>query len=65
MNTRSKEYFKRKRAYNGVIHFTDLKSLLKAEFYSSNNILVKRDILKMYHSLSHPGTDFSLAGKDE
>jgi uncharacterized protein with von Willebrand factor type A (vWA) domain len=63
MNTRTKEYFKRRKAYDGVIHFTDIKSLLKAEFYSTANPVVKRDILKAYHALTHPGEPFSLTKK--
>lgn len=37
-----------------VIRFTDLKSLLKAEFFSTTNPIVKRDILRTFHSLNQP-----------
>ena len=63
MRTRSKEYFKRRKAYDGVIHFKDLKGLLKAEFYSSHNLVVKRDILKMYQALAHPDEAISPADR--
>lgn len=51
MNTRSKEYFRRKKAFNEVLHPKSLRQLLKAEFNSTNNIMVKRHILQTFHSL--------------
>ena len=51
MKARTKLYIDRKKALNNMGNFTDIKSLLKAEFFATNNILVKRDILKTYQSL--------------
>ncbi len=52
MNSRSSAYFKRKKIFNKeVLHPTDLKSLLKGEFFSTKNLMVKKHILKTYESV--------------
>ena len=52
MNSRSAKYFKRKKVFEKeVLHPTDLKSLLKGEFFSTNNLMVKRHILKTYEEV--------------
>jgi hypothetical protein len=52
MNNRSAAYFKRKKIFNKeVLHPTDLKSLLKGEFFSTKNLMVKRHIIKTYEEL--------------
>lgn len=37
-----------------MLQAPDIKSMLKAEFYASKNILVKKHVLKMYEQLNHP-----------
>jgi hypothetical protein len=52
MNNRTTTYFNRKKAYKSMLNPTDLKSLLKAEFFSTSNPIVKRDVLKVYEELN-------------
>lgn len=54
MKQRAAAYFKRKKAFIGVLRPSSLKEMLKAGFYSTKNILVKRDILKVYEEITHP-----------
>lgn len=56
MQYRTVLYLKRKKAFKAVLHPADLKSLLKAEFFSTNNFMVKRHILKVYETLKQPAT---------
>jgi len=51
MNKRTREYIKRKKAFQEVLHPTSLRQLLKAEFNSTNNLMVKRHILQTFHNL--------------
>jgi hypothetical protein len=51
MKQRTRDYMNRKKAHNSMCHPTDLKSLLVAEYESSRNILVKKDVLKMIEKL--------------
>lgn len=62
MKQRSASYFQRKKAFIGVLRPSSIKDMLKAGFYSSKNILVKRDILKVYEEITHPKKE--LAEKD-
>ncbi len=59
MNNRAVTYFKRKKAFNEMLNPVSLKGLLKAAFYSSGNLLVKRDILKVYTQLEKPNNRMS------
>jgi hypothetical protein len=47
MTPRTKDYIIRKKAQSAMRHPGDLKSFLIAEYDSSRNIVVKKDIRKM------------------
>lgn len=51
MNQRSKDYMIRSKAKIALRHPADLKSFLIAEYNSSTNIIVKKDILKMIENM--------------
>lgn len=51
MNQRSKDYMIRGKAKAALLHPADLKSFLIAEYDSSTNIIVKKDILKMIEKM--------------
>jgi hypothetical protein len=51
MKHRTADYLKRKKAFAGLPSATTLKGLLKACFYSSKNLLVKRDVVKTYEQV--------------
>ena len=51
MKQRTKDYMFRKRAQRTLQHPDDLRTLLIAEYNSSRNFLVKKDISKMIDEL--------------
>jgi hypothetical protein len=51
MKSRNLDYFARQKAKRSLMHPGDLKSFLIAEFDSSRNIVVKKDILKTLEKL--------------
>ncbi len=51
MKSRNLDYFARQKAKRSLRHPGDLKSFLIAEFDSSRNIVVKKDILKTLEKL--------------
>lgn len=51
MKQRTKDYLNRKKARAVMLHPTDLKSFLVAEYESSRNLVVKKDVLKMINEL--------------
>lgn len=51
MKHRTADYLKRKKAFMSLPMATDLKGLLKACFYSSKNLIVKRDVVKTYEQV--------------
>jgi hypothetical protein len=51
MKSRSRFYIGRKKAQKEMCHPHDLKSLLIAEYNSSQNLVVKKDIRKMLDQL--------------
>lgn len=55
MTRRNKNYFSRKRAFQSMSRFTDLKSFLIAGFKTSRSLVVKKDILSMLRELERPG----------
>ncbi|HRO43731.1 MAG TPA: hypothetical protein PL009_12915 [Flavipsychrobacter sp.] len=65
MKQRTRDYLDRKKARNLMCHPTDLKSLLIAEFESSRNIVVKKDVLKMLEQLEANSNNFSEATPNE
>jgi len=52
MNYRTVNYFNRKKALSNLPKATDLRTILKTGFFASGNLMVKRDILKIYTELS-------------
>jgi hypothetical protein len=56
MKRRTQDYMDQKKAFRKMLHpeNLDLKSFLIAEFDSSHNIVVKKDILKIIDQLDHP-----------
>lgn len=56
MNTRTKEYLARKKAFEALPKQPTLKNLLKTSFYATRNLFVKKDILKTYGELKQPAT---------
>jgi len=65
MKQRTIDYLIRRKARKEMCHPTDLKSLLVAEFESSRNILVKKDVLKMIAQLEAQGVDLSKQPAEE
>jgi hypothetical protein len=57
MKTRSKDYLNRKKAQGAMRHPDDLKSFLIAEYDSSRNIVVKKDIMKMISQMETEAID--------
>lgn len=55
MNQRSKDYMNRKKAQTNMCHPQDLKSFLINEYNSSQNIIVKKDILHMINDMERVG----------
>jgi hypothetical protein len=51
MKHRTADYLKRKKAFASLPTATNIKALLKACFYSSKNLLVKRDVVKTYEQV--------------
>ena len=51
MKQRTKDYMFRKRAQRSLQHPSDLRTLLIAEYNSSRNFLVKKDISKLIDEL--------------
>lgn len=51
MDQRTKSYMDRKKALRSMQHPGDLKTFLIAEYNSSRNFLVKRDISKLIDEL--------------
>jgi hypothetical protein len=56
MKQRSKFYMGRKKAQKDMCHPDDLKRFLIAEYNSSQNIVVKKDIMKMIEQLDRGTT---------
>jgi hypothetical protein len=55
MQKRTVDYIKRKKSFIEIAHKPSVKSMLVAEFKSSKNILVKKDILKTLESIEELG----------
>lgn len=51
MKQRTKDYLERKKARNEMNHPMDLKSFLVAEYNSSRNLVVKKDVKNMIDAL--------------
>jgi hypothetical protein len=51
MKSRTADYLKRKKAFQSLPLAADLRSLLKACYYSSKNLLVKRDVVRTYEEV--------------
>lgn len=51
MKPRTREYLDRKKAFQSLPITSNLKDMLVAEYNSSKNIIVKKDILKMIDQL--------------
>ena len=65
MKRRTVDYLSRKKALIEMAHTPDVKSLLIAEFNSSRNIVVKKDILKTMEEIEHMGEPKKLLAKKE
>ncbi|RYD56881.1 MAG: hypothetical protein EOP56_10850 [Sphingobacteriales bacterium] len=63
MKARSKFYMGQKKALKEMCHPNDLKSLLIAEYNSSQNIVVKKDIMKMIAQIEQGIAPVDATGK--
>ncbi|MES2777272.1 MAG: hypothetical protein V4722_24050 [Bacteroidota bacterium] len=65
MKRRTVDYLNRKKALIDMAHTHDVKSLLLAEFKSTRNIVVKKDILKTIEQIQHMGKPKDVPAKEE
>ena len=56
MDTRTKEYIARKKAFEALPKQPNIKNLLKTSFFASRSVIVKKDILKTYEELNQLNT---------